>query len=232
MPIMPILGLAIVIMLPAMTGCTYMESRFEQRVEPHLDHIVFYQRPVLDKSRNGFYIYPIHNAPFDLKALFFPFYVHPGVGGNYDTGRRIGHVFWRTWLGQEVFPTMSYQDAQEWPGRKKAGELARNMGADLYVMGQVSHYLNGGTQGATSIAMVVNIYSARDEELIWSMEHSGRIDNRGEMDFILIKRRTWMPESPEYVIVNNLAYDLAQPVKKWTHGYMFEHTMTRPGTIY
>ncbi len=232
MPNRSIPGLVLVMLLTAMTGCTFMESRIEQRVEPHLDHIVFYQRPVMDKSANGFYIHPVNPAISNLKTLFFPFYVHPGVGGNYNTGRRIGHIFWRTWLGQEVFPVMHYEDAQEWPGRKKAGELARSKGADLYVMGQVTHYLNGGTQGTTSIAIVVNIYSAVNNSLIWSMEHAGRIDNRRDMDFILVKRRTWMPESPEFVIVNNLAYDLAQPVKAWTHDYMFEHLMRQPGPGY
>lgn len=213
-------------------GCTYVESRFEQRIEPHFDHIVFYQRPVMDKARSGFYVHPTMNAPHDLKVLFFPFYAHPRVGGSYDTGRRIGHIFWRTWLGQEVFPYMPYEDAQDWPGRREAGEIARSMGADMYVMGQVNHYLNGGTQGTTSIGITVNIFAAQNDGLIWSMEHAGRIDNRGEMDFILVKRRTWMPESPEFVIVNNLAYDLAQPVKQWSHGYMFEHSMTRPGPRY
>lgn len=127
---------------------------------------------------------------------------------------------------------MHYQDTQDWPGRKKAGDLARKMGADLYVMGQVSHYLGGGTRGTTSIALKVNIFSAQNDDLIWSMEHSGRIDNRGEMDFILIKRRTWMPESPEYVIVNKLAYDLAQPVKNWARGTIPDHALTRPGPGY
>ncbi|WP_045216876.1 hypothetical protein [Desulfonatronovibrio magnus] len=220
------------VMLSLMLGCAYAESRFEQRVEPQLDRIIFYQRPVLDKAQSGYYVYPASNAPFDIKAIFFPFYANPNSGGNYNTGRRIGHIFWRTWLGQEVFTTMLYEDIQEWPGRRRAGEIARAKGADLFVMGQINHYLNGGTQGTTSVGITVNIFSAQNNSLIWSMEHAGRIDNRGEMDFLLIKRRTWMPESPEYVIVNNLAYDLAQPVRNWTQGLFFEQTMNQPGPQY
>ncbi len=209
-------GFIVLLALVFTTGCSQMEARFEQRVEPHLSHIVFYQQPVLARSKQEFSVYPVNMAANDLKTLFFPFYVHSEGGGNYDTGRRIGHIFWRTWLSQKVFPDMPYKDAQQWPGKKRAGELARSVDADLYVLGQVNHYLNGGTQGTTSITLLVNIYSAQDEQLIWSMEHSGRMENRGEMDFILFKRKNWMPESPEYAIVNNLSYDLAQPVKSWS----------------
>lgn len=211
--------LTVLIILMFMPGCAYMESKLEQRVEPHLDHIIFLQKPVLEKGQDGVYVHPANTSTEDYKAIFFPFYAHPRVGGNHDTGRRIGHIFWRTWLGQEVFSTIYYEDMLDWPGQKKAGEIARRKGADLYVMGQVNYYLNGGTQGTTSIGIIVNIFSSQNDNLIWSLEHSGRIDNRGDMDFILLKRRTWMPESPEYVIVNNLAYDLAQPVKRWSHGY-------------
>ncbi|WP_150112147.1 hypothetical protein [Desulfonatronovibrio hydrogenovorans] len=219
--------LVILFILAGNSGCAYMESRFEQRVEPHLDQVIFYQRPVLEKAASGVHVHPVSQAPAQIKAVFFPFYNSPRTGGTHDTGRRIGHIFWRTWLGQEVFSTMIYQDAQEWPGRARAGQTARSLGADLYVMGQVNHYLHGGTQSTTSIAILVNIFSARDDSLIWSMEHAGRMDNRGEMDFILAKRRTWMPESPEYVIVNSLAYELAQPVKMWSHGFMFDQNMPK-----
>lgn len=213
-------GLVLLLALVSLTGCSQMEARFEQRVEPHLSHITFYQQPVLARSEQESPVYPVNMATNDLKTLFFPFYVHSEGGGNYNTGRRIGHIFWRTWLGQEVFPSMPYEDAQQWPGKNKAGELARSMDADLYVLGQVNHYLNGGTQGTTSITLLVNIYSSKNDQIIWSMEHSGRMENRGEMDFILFKRKNWMPESPEYVIVNNLSYDLAQPVKSWSQGFV------------
>jgi hypothetical protein len=76
--------------------------------------------------------------------------------------------------------------------------------------------MQGGTQGRTSVSMLVNIYSVPEDELVWSMEHSGKIRRQSGKDFILFRTKSWMPEHPVYVLVNNLAQDLAQEVKQWT----------------
>ena len=210
--------LMILIMIPTMTGCAWVEENFEQTIDPRLDHVTIYQRPTLDKARQDVPVYPVSFAQQDLTAVFFPFYVHERSGGSTDTGRKIGHLFWRSWVGEEVFPSISYRDMQDAPGKTAARRMAGEKEADLYVLGQVNHYLYGGSQGSTSIALTINIYCVQTDELVWSMAHSGRIDNARDRDFVLITRRTWMPQSPEYVIVKNLAHDLGQPVKAWTRG--------------
>ncbi len=205
----------IAVLVLFLAGCSWMERR---GVEPHLDHIQIYRTPALNKAKEDIPVHPVEAQEQELSAVFFPFHVQERAGGNPNVGRKVGHVFWRTWLGQEVFDHMSYEDNPERPGRTKARELAQEQDADLYVLGQVSRYMEGGSRGDTTIALLVNIYSTETEELIWSMAHSGRMENRRDMDFVLIKRKTWMPESPEYVVVNNLAHDLAQTVKIWSRG--------------
>ncbi|MFO8032187.1 MAG: hypothetical protein R6U22_06560 [Desulfohalobiaceae bacterium] len=193
-----------------------MGSSTSKRLEPELAHLIVHQRPELEKSQDRMVIHPLHKSPSDLRVLFFPFYVSEQAGGDFDAGRRVGRVFWRTWLQEEVFSAMEFEDLRKWPGSKGLRQIAQDKGADLYVQGQLTHYMEGGTQGRSSVSMLVNIYTVAQDELIWSMEHSGRMQRQTEKDFILFKTKSWMPEHPVYVIVNNLAQDLAREVEQWT----------------
>jgi hypothetical protein len=112
---------------------------------------------------------------------------------------------------------LRYESRDGWPGRSEARQVALENGAQLYVLGQITKYLPGGSQGSTNIGMRLDIYSAREDRLIWSMQQSARIDPRPDMDFILFKRKNWMPDSPIYVIVNSLAKRMGQPIYNWTH---------------
>ncbi len=208
-------------------GCSYLESRFEQKIEPRLSHVTVHKRPDLEKSNGAFNVYPAREAPGKSKVLFFPFYAHSESGADFKDGRRLSLIFWRTWLAEEVFLTMAYEDLEKWPGSRRIGELARKAGADLYVQGQITHYVSGGSQGDTALALQINIHEAESDQLIWSMEHSGRIDRPAKMDYILVKRRSWMPESPERAIVNNLAQELAAPVKKWSRGQDYQQALSQ-----
>ena len=120
---------------------------------------------------------------------------------------------------------MVYENKFSYPGKKKARMYGRQKKADLYILGQVKYLLDGGSQGASSLAIQVDVYSTYSNKLVWSMEHGGRIDNRKDMDFVLFKRKTWMPESPLYVIMAALAHDLAQPVKMWAAGQDFREAL-------
>ncbi|MFW5731032.1 MAG: hypothetical protein ACOCPN_01680 [Desulfonatronovibrionaceae bacterium] len=202
--------------LTLLCACSSIKSGPDNSTEARLDEIILYRSPAMAASDPETFVRPVTHAPHQLKVLFFPFYLEPEKGGSFDTGRRVGHIFWRNWLNKEVFSSMPYHDMLEWPGRKKAGHLARSREADLYVLGHVNHYLNGGTQGTTSIGLTVNIYAAENDALIWSLQQSGRLENHGEMDYILVKRKTRMPESPEYVVVSSLASEMGRPVLQWT----------------
>ncbi|MFP4393150.1 MAG: hypothetical protein ACOC3Y_02095 [Desulfohalobiaceae bacterium] len=209
------LACGLVTIILALSGCTYMSSNTGQRPEPKLNHLVIHQRPALEKAQEQVAIHPLQTPRSELKVLFFPFYISEQAGGNFDSSRKLSRIFWRTWLEEEVFPAMEFEDMQKWPGQKRLGQMASNKGADLYVQGQITHYMKGGTQGRTSISILVNIYTVANDELIWSLAHSGRIQRQTTKDFILFKTKSWMPEHPEYVIVNNLAQELAQPIKAW-----------------
>jgi hypothetical protein len=218
----------LILMTIFLSGCTQLESKIEQDFEPSLNCLTFYQSPVVERSTAPIYVMPLAPAqpPNQPKrAVFFPFYVRAQIDKPKIIGDALGYLFWQVWVGQRVFPAMVYENKFSYPGKKKARMYARQKKADLYILGQVKYLLDGGSQGASSLAIQVDVYSTYSNKLVWSMEHAGRIDNRKDMDFVLFKRKTWMPESPLYVIMAALAHDLAQPVKMWAAGQDFREAL-------
>lgn len=218
----------LILMTIFLSGCTQLESKIEQDFEPSLNCLTFYQSPVVERYTAPIYVMPLApaqppNQP--KKAVFFPFYVRAQIENPKIIGERLGHLFWQIWLGQKVFPSMVYENKFSYPGKIKARKYAYQKKADLYILGQIKYLLDGGSQGSSSLAIQVNIYSVFSDKLIWSMDHAGRIDNRPDMDFVLFKRKTWMPESPLYVIMKTLALDMARPVKMWADGQDFREAL-------
>ncbi len=183
---------------------------------------IFYGDPYVERSVAPIYLLP-KQAPQEVPAgLIFSPEVKTDMQGKARAGRELGRVFFRAWQGQGVFSSLEYADTDTWPGKAKAFQQARRRDADLVVHPRISHLLLGGSQGTTSLALEVDIYDAAEERLLWSMEHSGRMENAPDQDFIVFTRKTRMPSSPEYVVMYTLAYDLAQPVRKWARGLDWE----------
>ncbi len=210
--LMAIIGLFLII--PA---CGPLESRFEQRVEPHLDHVDIYHPPPVEFSERPVYVQPQNPAPAQLSAVVFPFWINQEVQRKRNIGRSAGEIFWHTWLNKEVFSRLVYKSGIGWPGRSEAREIARKEGTQLYILGQITNYMRGGSQGSSNISIKLNIYSTKNDSLVWSMQQSARMDPRPDMDFVLVKRKNWMPDSPTYVLVKSLSSSLAAPVYRWTH---------------
>ena len=210
-----------------LAGCAHIESNVEQRVEPHPDHVDVYQTPPVEHSRRAVYVRPDFPSPPKLKAVIYPLWITRDVQDRMDLGRGMGRIVWETWSEMGIFNSLRYESRDGWPGRSEARQVALENGAQLYVLGQITKYLPGGSQGSTNIGMRLDIYSAREDRLIWSMQQSARIDPRPDMDFILFKRKNWMPDSPIYVIVNSLAKRMGQPVYNWTHPELLRRKKNR-----
>ncbi|MGM0609465.1 MAG: hypothetical protein ACQES5_00100 [Thermodesulfobacteriota bacterium] len=200
-------------------ACSHIESRVEQRVEPHLDHVDIYQPPPVELSKRALYVRPGFPSPPNLKAIIFPFWLDQDLANKKNIGRETGRIIWQTWAEKQIFSQLIYDEHFGWPGRKEARRIALEKNAQLYILGQITNYLPGGSQGSTNIGISLRIYNAKDDNLLWSMQQSGRIDPRPDMDFILFKRKNWMPDSPLYMLVRSLASSFSAPVYEWTHPY-------------
>jgi hypothetical protein len=103
--------------------------------------------------------------------------------------------------------------------------LAREQKVDLLVRGRVPYYINGGVQGATSIAVVLEIFDVQSGEVVWSLEHAGRVEHFLDQDYIVFTRRSRMPESPVWTVANVLAADMGRPVKAWNYGHDWKNNL-------
>jgi len=192
----------------------YIEPDLQLRPGPP----VFFADPYVERSIAPIYVMP-QTAPEKVPGgLVFAPEVDTDLKGKQRVGRELGRVFFRTWQGQGVLRSLQYAEDTPWPGKERAMEQAGRRDAELVIRPTITHVLLGGSQGTTSLALEVAIFDASTEELLWSMEHSGRMENAPDEDFIVFTRKTRMPASPEYVVMYSLAFDLAKPVRQWARG--------------
>jgi hypothetical protein len=77
--------------------------------------------------------------------------------------------------------------------------------------------LLGGKTGITYISLKIDIYETKHNRLIWSIIHSGQISYPQYKDFIFLTLQLENPLSPEGLIINTLAQDIAIAIKDWTY---------------
>jgi hypothetical protein len=200
-----------------LTACQKKIS-VEKNWQPDIGPQTFYKDPLIERSNAPVWIMPTNAPKSPLKAAFFPFEFNMKYDNRDRISKQLSKTFCKTWVGQKVFPALQFVENISWHGKEAALDQAQKMNADLLISGEITDFLAGGSQGTTRIAFNIDIYTVPRGNLIWSMEHAGRIENASEQDYILFKIRTQMPSSPTYALVNALAYDLAQPVKKWNYG--------------
>ncbi|MFW6415674.1 MAG: hypothetical protein ACOCZ2_05080 [Thermodesulfobacteriota bacterium] len=193
---------------------THMNRDWDARIGPQK----FYAEPYVVRSTAPMSVVPSDVPSSPPSAMMYSFQLEQDVDYREKLGDNLGELFYKNWVGKGVFPQMVYEGKREFPGKSRALEFAKKKGVDLVIRGVISNYMFGGSQGTTSLNVQVDIYRVSDGMLIWSMQHSGRIENTPVEDYILWKREVRMPESPEYVIMSALAKDLAKPVKRWSYG--------------
>ncbi len=146
--------------------------------------------------------------------LLAPRLLQPMDKGS-QTAAEIGRVLWQVFLDEEVFAILEYSEQTEWTERSQALSRARARAADLAVAVEITHLLAGGTVGESALALRVYVYDTGTGMLLWSMEHSGRMKNGLDQDFIFYLDRTRMPSDPLYALTAALSRDLAAPLKLW-----------------
>jgi len=202
-------------------ACTYSGKHVVNEAPFTLAYPYIYSPPVVEKSPAPLFAYPEKKpAKTQNSALFFPFYYNPGKR-NLSLEQTLGRVFYQTWAGERVFKE-SFFWPQNLTSKKEALNLAQTKKVDWVVIGQITYLLDGGSLTNTSLSLHLEIYSAQDQSLIWSLDHAGRLDSSTDIDWYLIKRRIVLPEDGLSYLLAQLALDLARPVKAWAQGEDFE----------
>ncbi|NCC23913.1 MAG: hypothetical protein EOM25_01745 [Deltaproteobacteria bacterium] len=208
-----IIVLALTALCCAGCQCKWTDASWEPRIGSQ----VVYQEACVERSPGPVSVMPESNPPVPLTALCLPFEIEQAMNDRHQVGKELGRMVWKNWVGLRVFPRFVFLEDQRWKDRDQALALAKEQGLDLVVRGRVPYYLNGGTQGVTSMSMVVDIYDVDSGEVIWSFDHAGRVEHFLDQDYILFNRKSRMPESPVWTVANVLAVDMGKPVKAWNH---------------
>lgn len=203
---------ALVVLLGLMlSACGHVDYQHDFSGIGELQVDEFVQRPDVPNV----YVHPQDPPPRELTAIVLPFRMRQSMENSLHYGAEITRIFWQTWLKQQVFPALEFVENAPYRGREVAVTMARNMGADLAIGGEILSYMAGGSVGTSQVTLRVDVYEAYSGALIWSMEHSGLMQNQQVQDYIFFRKRSRLPTDPTYAIIQALAQDMAMPVRQW-----------------
>lgn len=198
-------------MLLGLTACQPRPTAFEPHVWPQ----VVYTDKAQELAAPLYHVTPGLAARKPGKALLLPFTISQDIADPVRVGTEVSRIFWKAWQTAQVFDELDFSDLPSWPDKASGLYRARELDADVVVLGRVTHLLLGGSQGDSSVALQVEVYDAANGRLLWSMEHAGRIERIRDEDFILFVRKSRIPEGSGLVLVRDLALDLAPAVRLW-----------------
>lgn len=198
-------------------GCTYTGKHLTNEAPFTVAYPYIYSAPIVEKSPAPLAHYPLKAwQNKKTSALFFPFYYNPGKR-NLALEKSLGHVFYQTWKGERVF-NQSFFWQENIYSKQEALEIAQSKNTDFAVIGEITYLLDGGSLTNTALSLHLEIYSTTTLELLWSLDHAGRLDSSPDIDWYIVKRRVILPEDGLGYLLRNLALDLAKPVKIWALG--------------
>lgn len=200
---------AAAIVILALAGCNTYQPRLTHESELTLDKGV-------DASPLSVYSEPAQPAGKNLSLLILPFRLSEDISDGRHLGRSLAQSFWQVWTGIKVFATQAYDGEARYYSRSQAVALARKAGADLVLGGVVSHYLHGGTRSDSSISLRIDIYDAKDGEMLWSLAQAARMEYARSEDYIVVRRTFRMPDDPMMALVQHIAAVMGTRVRAWS----------------
>ena len=167
----------------------------------------------VDRGPVQVYVQPDGEPLSPPRALFFPFRMTQRMEDALSVGQNLSRLVWQTWLQQKVFPTLEYANVST-PYRRDLA-LAARKGADMVVGGYITHFLDGGTMGDTTVSIAIEAYDVKTGNLMWSMAQGGRMQKDQVSDYLLFAVKTRLPGDPAAAVVTALAGDMAVKVRNW-----------------
>jgi len=195
-------------LLLTMTACAYVDPSFN-------DQIKIYTDTPVRKSSLQVSVHPKGKQYRPLTAYFHPFVIQQPNSDYRHLGDAFAEIFNSAWTEERLFTIQEFQPGTPYQGLNAALERARRRGADLLVVGYVPYFYAGHTVDDTAITIKMNIYSAGNGNLIWSMIQSGRIEDRTPDDYIYFRHEHRLSDAPFTKIIRSIAKDMAIPLKAW-----------------
>ena len=163
------------------------------------------------------YVRPNISPASPPTALMVPLRVTQEIRDPVTLSRNLSRTFWQGWLNQKAFSVLEYAyDAQPYDP-KRALALGKQKGADLVVGGYITHYLDGGHTGSSSVSISIEIWESATGILLWSLAQAGLLEYQSAHDFYLFQVRTRQPVDPPSAILQLLAAEMGQMMHDWAH---------------
>lgn len=201
---LPILTLCFLSLL----GCTNVTMDMASQPEVYVDNSVV-RNPV------QIYIHPDKAPLVAPRTLFVPFRVTQQMENASVIGRNISHYIWQNWLQTKVFSVCEFAQINTPYRPDLAIALAKSKGADMVVGGYITHIVDGGTTGDSSLSLAIEAYDVHTGDLMWSMAQGGYMQLAKVNDYLLFAVNTRMPMSPMGAIAASLAIDMGTKVRHW-----------------
>lgn len=195
-------------LLLTLSACAYVDPSIT-------DQFKVYQDSPVRKSALQVSVHPKGKQYRPLTAYFHPFVIQQHNSDYQHLSTAFAQIFHGAWLEERLFSIMELQPGTPYEGLNIALEQARRRGADLLILGFVPYFYAGHTVDDTAITIQINIYSAGNGNLIWTMMQSGRIEDKLPDDYIYFRHEYRLSEGPFNKIIRELAKDMAIPLKAW-----------------
>ncbi|EPR44370.1 OmpA/MotB domain protein [Desulfovibrio sp. X2] len=197
-----------------LSACADVQPRLTQPSDVVIDQNV-------ESTPLRIYVSP-RNAPMrGLSVVYLPFRVSQNMEDPRLIGSQVMGVFWETWMEKKLFATQVFLGDTYYYSQAQAAKLGREKGADLVVTGEISHFLDGGSNSDSAVSLRVDVIDSKTGELVWSMAEAGRMERVLKEDYVIIKRTYRLPNSAVESIVRHISEDMAVPVREWSDRYGF-----------
>lgn len=161
------------------------------------------------------YVHPDGPPVEPPKALFMPLRLTQQMENAVSTGYNLSRLYWQSWLQAKVFPVLEFA-ATNTPYRPDVAlAMGRQRGADLVVGGYITHFIDGGTTGDTSVSVAIEIYEVKTGNLLWSMAQGGFMQKVAANDYLIFAVKSRMPTDPAYAVLMTLGRDMGKTVRNW-----------------
>ncbi len=161
------------------------------------------------------YVQPDGIVTDPLRGLFVPLRLTQDVAESMHISRNLSRQIWQVWLAQKAFAVLEYDESVIPHQVSDALAVARAKGANVLVGGYISHYLDGGTAGKSSVSIQIEVYEVASGALIWSMGQGGAMEKKQATDLFVLGVQQRMPEDAAGLMVRSVGYDMGMKIKHW-----------------
>jgi hypothetical protein len=179
--------------------------------EPRLGQQILYQEPKVQSARLAILEAPEMPAPRPMTAEVRPLTLLQRVNDPAAVETAVTKLLVRSWSGDRVFLKTTTPGPM---GERSSAHVE----PDLIVTGTIPYLLVSGGKGTTTVALHLEIHDRRTGDLLWSIDHAGSITAGFDQDFILIQTKPRPPLDPVAKVMDALARDMGEVLRKWNWG--------------